>query len=63
LNKTERDVIKLVCKELTNKEIGDQLDLSVRTIDRHKAAILRKIGARNTAGLVLYAVKHKLNSN
>lgn len=56
----EIEIIQLVCNEYTNKEIAALLHLSVRTIDGYRERILKKIGARNTAGIVLYAIKNKL---
>lgn len=56
-DKLELKIIKLICKEYTNEEIGKKLDYSPRTIDAYRADILKKIGAKNTAGVVMYAVK------
>ena len=58
LNDTEVHIMKMICEEYTTKEIADQLHLGKRTIDGYRANILDKIGARNTAGLVIYAIKH-----
>ncbi len=62
LNDREIKIIKLICKELTSPEIAEELLLSTKTIDNHRVEILRKVGARNTAGLVMYAMKHSLIS-
>ncbi len=59
-NQREREIIKLVCQELTNKEIAKKLGLSIRTIDHYRLSILEKIGAKNTVGLVMYAIKNKM---
>lgn len=56
LSEREKDVVKLICKELTNHEIAEKLSLSPRTIESHRQRILDKIGAKNTVGLVIYAV-------
>ncbi|MDF2932470.1 MAG: DNA-binding response regulator [Chryseobacterium sp.] len=56
LSEREKEVVKLICKELTNHEIADKLSLSPRTIESHRQRILDKIGAKNTVGLVIYAV-------
>ena len=58
LNETEGHILKMICEEYTTKEIADQLHLGKRTIDGYSANILEKIGARNTAGLVIYAIKY-----
>lgn len=57
---TEREieVLKLICEELTNQEIADKLNVSKRTIDGHRTALFDKSGVKNTAGLVIYAVKN-----
>lgn len=60
LTEREREVLKLICQEYTNKEIGNKLYISVRTVDSHRRNLLQKTGARNTAGLVRYAVEHNL---
>ena len=60
LSEQEQEVLRLICAEKTNKEIADHLILSVRTVDGHRERILAKIGARNTAGIVLYAIRNGL---
>ncbi|HDR52212.1 MAG TPA: response regulator transcription factor [Mariniphaga anaerophila] len=58
----EMDVLKLICSELTTPEIAEKLNLSARTVDGYRQRLLEKSGARNTAGLVIYALKNKLIS-
>ncbi|MDX1671404.1 MAG: response regulator transcription factor [Balneolaceae bacterium] len=58
LTDREREILELICDEYTNKEIADRLHISVRTVDAHRRNLLQKTGARNTAGLVRYAMKH-----
>jgi DNA-binding NarL/FixJ family response regulator len=60
LTERETQIIQLICEEFTNKEIADKLCLSVRTIDGHREQILQKINARNTVGIVMYAMKNGL---
>lgn len=60
LTDREIEVIQYICKELTNKQIADKLCLSPRTIDTYREKILEKTGAKNTAGIVMYAFKHNL---
>lgn len=60
LTKRELEVLELICKEYTNKEIADKLYLSKRTIEGHRNRMLDKTGSKNTVGLVLYAVEHSL---
>ncbi|HTN18384.1 MAG TPA: response regulator transcription factor [Chitinophagaceae bacterium] len=56
----EKEVLLLICKELTNTEIASHLYISTRTVDGHRNNLLAKTGARNTAGLVLFAVSNGL---
>jgi DNA-binding NarL/FixJ family response regulator len=63
LTDRELEVLKLICKEYTNPEIAEKLYISVRTVDAHRRNLLQKTGARNTAGLVRYAMKHNLVGN
>ena len=60
LSEREIEVIKLICKEYTNKQIGEKLFISVRTVDGHREKILQKTKAKNTVGIVMYAVKNNL---
>jgi len=54
----EKEIIVLICKEYFNKEISEALNLSVRTIEGHRERIMEKMNARNTVGLVVYAIRH-----
>jgi DNA-binding NarL/FixJ family response regulator len=56
----EMEILKLICQEFTTQEIADQLYLSVRTVDGHRNSLLEKSGARNTAGLVIFAIRNDL---
>ena len=56
----EKDVLKLIVDEYTNQEIAEKLFISVRTVDAHRRNLLQKIGAKNTAGLVKFAIENKL---
>ena len=56
LSEREKQVLKLIANEYTNTEIAKKLDLSPRTIDSHRQNIIHKIGAKNTAGLIKYAI-------
>jgi DNA-binding NarL/FixJ family response regulator len=59
-NETELAVMRLICEELSNKEIAETLHLSVRTIEGYRDRIQDKIQSRNTAGIVVYAIKHRI---
>ena len=58
LNERETEVLRLICQEHTAAEIGEKVFLSARTVEGIRANLLEKIGVRNTAGLVMYAVKN-----
>lgn len=54
----EREIMNLICKEYTNAEIADKLYISPRTVEGHRNNLLLKTGSKNTAGLVVFAIKH-----
>jgi len=58
--KKELQILEMICMQYTNAEIAKKLHRSARTIEGYRKQILGKIGAKNTAGMVLYAVKHGL---
>ena len=60
LTKRELQVLELMFKEKTNKEIADELFISLRTVETHKHHIMEKTGAKNMAGLVKFAIREKL---
>ncbi len=60
LTEREVEVLYHICKGLSNQEIADQLFLSKRTIDKHRENLLLKTQSKNTAGLVMYAIKNNI---
>lgn len=60
LTAREQEILILVCKEFSSKEIGEQLFISTGTVDTHRKNLLLKLGVSNTVGLVKYALKHGL---
>ncbi|WP_367391576.1 response regulator [Lewinella sp. LCG006] len=60
LSPRELEVLALICQEQTNVEIGEQLFLSSRTIEGYRNRLLEKTNTRNTAGLVVFALKNNL---
>jgi DNA-binding NarL/FixJ family response regulator len=56
----ERDVIKYICMEFTAQEIAQKLEVSARTVESIKDRLMERFGAKNTAGLVFFAVKNNL---
>ena len=61
LSSRETEVLKLICKEHTNQEIADKLFLSKRTVESHRQRVLEKIGAKNTVGVVVYAIANGIH--
>lgn len=65
LSKREKEVIAFVAKGFSNKEIAEEMFLSVHTVLTHRKNLMGKLGLKNTAGLVVYAVQqgihHDLN--
>ena len=59
LSERERDVLVLVAKGLTNKEIASELNISPHTVISHRKNIVHKTGIRSVAGLTVYAVLNK----
>ncbi|MEI9959526.1 MAG: response regulator transcription factor [Ferruginibacter sp.] len=57
-NNKELDIIKMLCEQASNKEISDQLCLSIRTIEGYRNKIQEKMMVRNTVGIVVYAIKN-----
>ena len=60
LSPRERVVVQLIAEGHSNKEMSTILHLSVKTIETHRAAAMRKLGITSTAGLVRYAIRNKL---
>jgi two-component system, NarL family, response regulator DegU len=55
LSEREKEVVMLVCQELTIKEIGQKLSISENTVRNHRVNIMEKVGVNNMVGLVKYA--------
>ena len=60
LSPRERIVVQLIAEGHTNKEISAILNLSIKTIESHRAAAMRKLNITSTAGIVRYAIRNKL---
>ena len=56
----EQKVIRLVCQQYNSEEIADELGLSKRTVEGYRANILEKMKAKNSVGILIYAVKNGL---
>ncbi len=62
LTTRELEVLELITKEFTTTEIAEELFLSSRTIEGHRKNLMEKLGVKNTAGLIMKAVKEKIIS-
>ena len=60
LSAREIEILLAICRGLSNQEIADELFISKRTVDAHRANILEKTGCKNTASLVVYAIRNQL---
>ncbi|MEI8205016.1 MAG: helix-turn-helix transcriptional regulator [Bacteroidota bacterium] len=60
LTQREIEILKNAAIGLSNKEIADKLFISTKTVDCHKNNIMQKLKLKNTAEMVLYAVKNKI---
>lgn len=60
LSNRELDVLKEICKEKSTHEIADALFISHNTVETHRANLLLKVGVKNTAGLVKWAVENEI---
>jgi DNA-binding NarL/FixJ family response regulator len=60
LTQREQEILVLIASGKTNRELADQLFISVKTVETHRSHILVKLGLKNTAELVKYAIKNKL---
>lgn len=56
----EKEILQLICEEYTTGEIAEKLFISPRTVDGHRNNLLEKMGCKNVAGLVVYAIQHQL---
>ncbi|HEX5130480.1 MAG TPA: response regulator transcription factor [Usitatibacter sp.] len=62
LSPRQREILQLIAEGKSTKEIAFTLNVSVKTIETHRAAVMDRLGIRDVAGLVVFAVRHKLIS-
>lgn len=60
LTQREIEVLTELCSGFTNEEIADKLCISVQTVKGHRSNLLSKTNCKNSASLVMYAIKHKI---
>jgi len=58
LSDREIEILSLISKGFSNQEISEKLFISKRTVDKHRSNIIEKTGSKNTASLVMYAIKN-----
>lgn len=60
LTEREIEIVKLIAKEYSNRQIADMLFISERTVESHRKNIFRKAGAHSVVGVMKYALEHKI---
>jgi DNA-binding NarL/FixJ family response regulator len=60
LTDREVEILQLICKQFTAQQIADKLFITKRTVEGHKSNLLLKTSAKNTAGLVIYAIQKQI---
>lgn len=60
LTRREMEILEKVTRGMTSRQIGEELGISARTVESHRARVMEKLGIKNVAGLVKYALKEKL---
>jgi DNA-binding NarL/FixJ family response regulator len=60
LTAREREIVRLLAQSSSNKEVATALGISIRTVETHRATLMRKLGVRSVAGLVRYAIRHHI---
>ena len=60
LTSRQREILQMIAEGKSTKEIAFTLEVSSKTIESHRAALMQRLGIRDLAGLVLYAVRHRL---
>ena len=63
LSQREREVLKLIAEGYKNKEIAEELCISLKTVEKHRANLMKKLDLHNAAGLTVYAVEKGLVSS
>ncbi len=59
ITRREKEVLTLLVEGMTSSEIAEKLYISPRTVDKHRTNLLKKLGQKNTAGLVRFALQNK----
>ena len=59
-NDKEKEIIQLICEEYASKQIATLTNLGFRTVEKYRNQIMEKTGAKNMAGIVIYAIRNRL---
>ena len=62
LSQREHEILKLVAEGKTSREIAERLSISPKTVDTYRSRLMSKIGVKNLAGLIKFAIRHGLIS-
>lgn len=62
ITRRERQVLRLVASAYSNKNIAAKLGLSIKTVEKHRSNLMKKLGLHSTAAVTLYAIRHNLVS-
>lgn len=60
LSDRKKQVIKLICRQMTSKEIAEKLGLSKRTVEVHRLNLFKQIKVKNNVGVAIWAIKNGL---
>jgi DNA-binding NarL/FixJ family response regulator len=60
LTPRERGVVQLIAEGHSNKQIANVLNISLKTVETHRAAVMRKLNLSSSASLVRYAIRNKI---
>ncbi|WP_256463647.1 response regulator transcription factor [Flavobacterium sp. HJ-32-4] len=59
-SKREMEIIRLSCRERSNKQIADDLSISIRTVEQHRKRMMERTGTKNFIGTIMFVLKHQL---
>jgi DNA-binding CsgD family transcriptional regulator len=59
-SKRELEILMLIAKENTNRQIAERLSISLNTVETHRGNMIKKVKAKNFYGVMMYAFKNKL---
>ncbi len=62
LTSREREVVQMIAEGLSNKQMARKLDISIKTVETHRTALMHKIGARTVAEVVRYSIRNNMTS-